>query len=442
MTSVLRESFLNYSTGSPRAVSLALWLVTFIFIFGWKVTYFADLIFIVSLALSGLLLFRMSDALKMEVILILGALVILAMYAFAIILINNTGEWILVLRTVRAGVNFAGALSLVFLYLDRYGENFALIICRDIFTALVVHGLIMAGMQWSVSFRRVVFSLVHTLDYVNKTAGIEEGIRIPGLTYGLSVTSVVQSFGLFIVPYLWSERTFGRFRNTIIPVGTLILIFSILISAKSAFVVFFPLVVIMGGAYFLAQDHFPVKKLAGLILGVSVTFGALLALTVLLKGGVINAPDWLPDNTRSSLWVFWDVSQIFLNPTTQYQMAQWLKMFFLPDGVWHTIFGNGNFGRGDAGYIQSDIGYVRTIFALGIVGQLLMLMPMVVGVFAAWRIRKCAPWIAALTITFIAAGVGMNFKEVALLTRNQWSIQAMFICICLIHEWQKNETRS
>src|SRR5690606_21460770 len=64
-------------------------------------------------------------------------------------------------------------------------------------------------------------------------------------------------------------------------------------------------------------------------------------------------------------------------------------MYFLPQDNRHLYFGDGNFGRDDnLPYVDSDIGYIRTIYGVGIIGTIVMFMPLFYVLFLALKNYK------------------------------------------------------
>lgn len=59
-----------------------------------------------------------------------------------------------------------------------------------------------------------------------------------------------------------------------------------------------------------------------------------------------------------------------------------------------------------------------------------MLIPYLLGFVAAVQVRHWDYYIASATMFIFFATFILNFKEVALLTRNQWSVQALLLCSC------------
>lgn len=426
---------------APNLVAIVLWSTSFLFVFGWKVTRLADLIFFVSLLLSATLVFRRSEVLDRMVILIIAPIAALTVYAAAITFLHGMVDAQIALRSLRALVNFLGAFALVLLYKAHYREAAVCALFRHLFLLLTAHAALMLAMNQFEPFRETVYGLTHAHDYVNLQENFLKGFRVTGLTYGLALTSVVQSFGILLIPALLSMRAFGRLTYPVLAGGVVLLVVSMMLSGLSGFILlfgFFPLVLVIRLG---SLDKRSRPKTVWVLMAVfaaatlpvlAVFYVAPLALVASYK---------VPEELRIAVLHIYSLKQIILDPLNFYKISHLLEMYFLPEDTATLIFGSSNFGRGAAGYIPSDVGYVRSVFGVGIVGTLLMAAPLIAGIATAWCIRRRAPWLAALTITFLLAGLIMHFKEVALMTRNLWSLQSLLLgaCLLLTRNWQLQE---
>lgn len=100
------------------------------------------------------------------------------------------------------------------------------------------------------------------------------------------------------------------------------------------------------------------------------------------------------------------------------------SMFFLPEHDAGILFGTSNAGRGDnLPYIPSDVGYVRTIFAVGIVGTIILYVPVVYLLIYGWRRRKSHSGFALAVIACVVLIV--NVKELHLGVRSGTAIMSL-----------------
>ena len=102
------------------------------------------------------------------------------------------------------------------------------------------------------------------------------------------------------------------------------------------------------------------------------------------------------------------------------------SMVVLPDTWQRTIFGNGDYGQLANTYIESDIGYIRMIFGIGVAGSILgmlsVLYPVAVALrrlkgFAAAGIQPLGDPLRRLTILVVLFGLLAHWKIFYLQTR-------------------------
>ena len=98
----------------------------------------------------------------------------------------------------------------------------------------------------------------------------------------------------------------------------------------------------------------------------------------------------------------------------------------------------GNYCRTDYFYLLSDVGWIKSIYAIGIIGLAFMLQPFLWGINTAFKQRAILGELAITAILIFASSILLNCKELSLLTRNQWTIQAILISI-LYFESSKKE---
>lgn len=397
--------------------------ITFLFIFGWKITELADLILLTSLALIAFSFFRghvIADRVSLRVTAVLG---VLSIYSLLIVLVNGLLDTQIALRSLRALINFLGALSLTGIYFARSRDGFFGLIVRDIYLALVAHAGLMLAMFFSGTCRRMIYQLTSAADYVNLSSPFLDGFRITGLTYGLSQTSVLQLIGLLLLPLVLESCPRPWFRLFLLA-GAPLLFLSILISGRSGLMLgllFLPVVAV--GQIFAARNSAPTRiiaRLAGTVCLVTLLLASLYAVSGLLpqkfvayslpQAGEVFAALQLDGPTIAN------ISEMFVMP------GSWTAMFF----------GSSNLGRGSLENIPSDIGWIKTMFAIGLTGTLLTLAPYLFALRAAWQARLNAPFTSiVVTLIFLSALI-LNCKELALLTRNQWSVHALLLtALCL-----------
>ncbi|PKL49121.1 MAG: hypothetical protein CVV42_07235 [Candidatus Riflebacteria bacterium HGW-Riflebacteria-2] len=397
---------------------------TFLFIFGWKVTPIADIILFTSVLLivySFLRGYAYADRVSIQIIICLG---LLSIYSMVIVIAHGVFEVQIALRSIRALINFLAAMSLAGIYYDRFGKSYFARIIRDIYLALVAHACIMLAMFYSTPFRELIYQVTSAHDYVNIASPFLDGLRICGITYGLSQTSVLQMLGLLMLPVVARGcQSFAGLLTAIM--GAPLLVLSILISGRSGLMMglFFIPVYLLGLLLLKASTQSP-AKIAGNLLAnmLGLFFIGLL---------VWSSIDFLPE--KFSVYSLNHAQEIFLAMRLSGTTVDTLSgMFFLPDSWLELVFGSSNLNNGGFEMVFSDVGWVKTIFAVGLVGSILMIIPYILALKQAWRCRFFSQETAVMSFLVFLSALLLHGKEMALLTRNQWSVQALLLsAICI-----------
>lgn len=405
---------------------MILFCITFLFVFGWKITAFVDVIPVLSATLACYAFVALGAYFPRSVLHIALALCALSAYALLIVTINGAMDMQIALRSIRATINFMGGAALVALYFRAHGESFVQKICLHLYGVLVLHAILMIAMYLYEPLRLHVYALASTYSYVNLNYPFIAGLRTPGLTYGLSQTSVLQMCGLMLFPVVvryWAHTTP---RLVLACAGVPTVVVSIFLSGRSGLLLgIFLVPMFLWLAYRFTWVH----------------AGKQIILTSILLAAIgYLMPSYMPPSfERYNLAQAHEVIEVFSEwgqtPTTKNLAG----MYFLPSDVYTFLFGSSNLGRGSLEYIPSDAGYVRILFAIGVPGSLLMLVPFAYGMWRALSISDRI--LGGVTFVILLASIALNFKELALLTRNMWSLQSMLLCACFFSIWNHKELR-
>jgi hypothetical protein len=399
--------------------SLLAGTTTFIFIFGWKINSVADLILIVSLLLIFLGFWRgtlLTHRLINQTIAVLG---LLCIYTLAICLINGIFDTQIALRSLRALLNLLGGICLVNLYHAWNPQAYAERLYRDIYLSLVTHAALMIGMYLNHNLREAVYEITDAAAYVNLSSPFLEGYRIAGLTYGLSQTSVLQMLGLLLAP-LVIRNAAGNVARLIYLAGVPLLLISIMICGRSGLLLALLLSpVVLAALFKSAVVGSPTRSL--------INFAGIAAAITVSTGLLLTMISFFPGQFSYSLH---QAGEIFLALELKGPGVEVLApMFFLPDSWPEFVFGSSNLGRGNLEYIPSDIGWVKTIFATGLTGTVLMLVPFIIGMRAALLAARTDLYMGVAGFCVFLSALLLNTKELALLTRNQWSVQVLILAL-------------
>ncbi len=412
--------------------SLLTGIVTFIFIFGWKITPLVDLIFLTSLALVFISFVRGCVFLERTSSRVLCCMGMLSLYSLAIVLYNGLLDTQIAMRSIRSLINFLGAVSLVSIYWHSSSGDFFCRLLRDIYLSLSVHAVIMVAMFVNNDLRLMVYNMTSAFTYVNLSSSILDGYRICGLTYGLSQTSVLQLLGLIILPLL-IQKSENFYARAIYILSAPLLVISIFISGRSGLMIglLFSPVLIFSSIFLTWRIFTPSAFFTRLV--------AVISLILFLTGFSILAFRLLPE--KFAVYSLGQAREIFQaimlqGPTIDYMST----MLLVPDSWFELFFGSSNLGRGSLENIPSDIGWVKMLFSLGLSGSVLMIAPYLIALKTSFQFRKNDRLTAVTVFLVFLAAVILNSKELALLTRNQWSVQAILLLAMVFEMQKKSET--
>lgn len=404
-----------------------LFIVTFFLIFGWKINLYLDISAITACALSIQYLFLHKEQyhnLKNPNII---ALFLLSLYSLIIVLSTGITDIFPISRAIRALIMLIASFSLYSLYQKHYRHPITKI-CEHIYLSIFAHSILMIIMYCSDSFRLFVYSFTHSSDYVNLFSPYLQGYRICGLTYGLSQTSVLQMFSLVLIPVIYKKITNKNLKNILILSIAPIVISSMLSGRSGLFFSIFLLplylfLIIKNSNYNLNNQLAFLRKTLLVIISIIILFA------ISFK--------YLPSKFHSyTLATSQEIFAVFQNKSKT--LNDVLDMYFLPNNLTATIFGLGNYGRTPTFYLPSDAGWIKSIFAIGIIGNIFMLFPFIWGISQAFMLKDKLKEISFAVIIIFLATIMLNCKELALLTRNQWTIQAIFLVILSNTKYKKD----
>lgn len=211
----------------------------------------------------------------------------------------------------------------------------------------------------------------------------------------------------FIVHYHFRGRVFGILAEAIVKVTMVLAIFLL---ARSGIVLLVAGVILNFGLSLLrawrSGDRSSLRILP-----------SELVFPMLSACGVATLFLTLPEEARQ--WAFEFITDDFelTTPRSAERIAE--GMFFYPQSITDLIFGTGGFGRFEGGpYIASDVGYVRVLFAVGIVGSLAFWLPLgLLFIAASIRFSRDGSMEARLTSIFTGLCILANFKELFFFSR-------------------------
>ena len=401
---------------------LLLFAALFLFIFGWRVGS-VDLTVAVATLLATYVFGVQRQVVERRTMGLLLLCLLVVVDAATISALAGGVDAFAAARSMRAVVIVFGGAALAMLYWRSFGPYLLEAATRHVFAAVVLHGVIMLGMYASPTLRSFVLAMCGTLQYLNNPESVVLGLRIPGLTYGLGTTSVLQMFALLLVPAVW-ESTVNPLHRLALLLGSVIVLASAALAGRTGIVLglfLFPVV-----AAFSMRGATPRTVASGVAAFFAATFTVALAFFAFM-GSDLQQTQQLKF-TASHLNEIWSL----LNAGESGTASALGRMVFFPDDPFVLLFGASNSGRGTGMYIPSDIGFVLGIFSVGLLGTILSVLPYLYGCLVAGRAIPALGTIGAAVAAILIMGILAHFKQVALYTRQLWSVEVFLLCTLLL----------
>ncbi len=388
------------------------------FIFGWKIYAIFDLIFIVSFILLCISVFIYRQSLPIDLLAVLGLLGMICIYTLLVHIIYSANGAQMVLRSIRVFINFAGAISLVNLMRHFYRGDYLKYLVFFMYFSIVLHSAIVILMFYSDGIREFVYYLVNTRSIVNITSSFIHGFRVPGLTYALSQLSVLTMFAFLLSPIvklLW--QTTDNVKTVVLASSNFLVFISLFMTGRTGII----LSIILLPIYWLMLYR---SKLAVIKVKLVLFFcmGMICSLIALSALSEFNIKEFVKDfdNVYYAIEHSEEVIELFSNYGSTYSTRIIASMYFFPESDIHLLFGS-------AKSVSSDVGFVKSIYAIGLIGTLLMLVVPFYGVFKVFFLPREIKWLKSIILIVTAAILILNFKELSVMTRNIWSVHALLL---------------
>lgn len=340
---------------------------------------------------------------------------------------------------------FSGSLSLFASYsIVRYFSNKIQIenskfLIRSIYISGLIHAIIMILAFFITPFRNLLYTIVPLGD---KGEGfVETMIRSPGLTTGGGdALSVIQSISLMFGIYYFIEirKRSTIYRSLAYLLSFIILLLSILLSARTGLILFIIYLILL----FLYKLVKGIAKKT-----IDSTFLSKILFTLVVFSIVVPIGyNYLMNSEYSrfakrafELYInYVESGELGTSSTNSLQ-----EMYFVPKETSHLLFGNGNFGRDEElPIIPSDVGYVRMMFGVGIIGAIIMLLPLFYTIGVALKKYRLNKHLTKLTILVIFVILVTNIKVFHYFEFRE-SFKVLFLLISSITSLKINQnTRS
>ncbi len=282
---------------------------------------------------------------------------------------------------------FTGTLSVFAAYpivkiLSKYAIDNDVFIIRGVYLAGLAHAFIMVLAFFWAPFRNVLYTVIPLGE--SGEDFVEYMIRSPGLTTGGGdALSVIQCLALIFGIYYLTEvkKKVGLLYLLKHLLCFMLLFLSILLSARTGLVIIFAylawLILFRIWRFFLAQR-------------ISRSFVSKILIILLVSSICISAGFNFLMNSEYSRFAN-RAFELFINyvetGSISSSSSEALQdMYILPQNNTQLLFGDGNFGRNEKlPYVSSDIGYVRIIYGVGLVGCLVLFLPLFYSCYIAIR---------------------------------------------------------
>lgn len=397
-------------------------IVIFIYIFGWILFGGIDLITIISIYFS---VFIIKKGIIPTVLKRFLFFICLYLLYISFVIFFNSYELNIYLRVLRTLITFTGGIGIIkWMSLKKTLE--LIDILKYIYISLLLHALIMIIMYISLPFRSFIYDIAGTLNIVNNTYGILAGYRVPGLTYGLSQTSVVQGWGIILSIYFLNSDKCNFKEKFIVLISLPLLIFSIFISGRTGIITtLFASIIIIFISFYNKQSLLKNRIKSIIAMVIVSAFIIIYISNLFIRDFGTNDNLSFTINHVSEAFQFIDKGESTTIETVE-------DMYFLPKDEKTLFFGKGTFDR-QLLKIRTDVGYVRVLFHSGLLGSLLYYLPFLYCMYCILR-TKAHKSTKVLALLIFISTIVLHGKEMAIYTRTQWSIQVLILMGLLIIE--------
>lgn len=293
--------------------------------------------------------------------------ILLLLYSTTVILVAKNHDLTFVYIAIRWIFYTLSAYILVCVYQAHYRDHFINVIIKHILIATLVNAIFTIMTMINSDFQQLAFLY---LNYEEQEAWINKGHRTVDLTMGGGAqASLVFAMG-FILCFLYTLTSLNPMMWVL---ASLSILGAILFTGRSGqLAVALGLLLIFFRYQLLTKGNIfknPIAKVIGLY-GIAIA----ICFSILIPALLTNADSREKLEEKFLPWAM-EVVQIFDSESEGSATIEKIseRMYFLPDDMSQTIFGDGNAGRQELlPYVASDVGYVRSIHAVGIIGTIML----------------------------------------------------------------------
>lgn len=337
----------------------------------------------------------------------------------------------IVLKPIRILTTLIGGFCLIYTIFHKYPKKYLLLILKLIFFSIVLNGIIMILQFHNPEFKEFIYSYTFTgeirstFDYDFRMGGLS------GATGG-AVLSVVQSVGIVISPFFFKTLP-NKFLKYFYVLCAFSIFYSILICGRSG--IWSTFIFTLVSYFFIDSSSFFIKSIKFLRILLFV-FLFVMALLFYIEKMEDNNPIFFALNRSLDTFLNFKESGNFEDNTVNtlgghIQLPTDLKTFFLGDTE---AIVNTQFDR----KLDSDIGYIRNVWGLGIFGTIIYILPMLVFIRLSYKYFSSSNSSKLLLLLSIITCV-FHAKEVFIYTRMLFSVYSLILALFYLEVYSKKK---
>lgn len=342
-------------------------------------------------------------------------------YAFLIVGLNNFQDTTGLELIFKTYLYLFGSYFVITLYDYKYSQEGAEKLLKHIYYSGILNAILTLLIYFNNSFRNYMISILNYSSTQQRWA--IEGRRVFDISMGggssaSTVFSIIFVIGIYVL--------FTNKEKIINVIGLTVILGSIIVTGRSGL-----FIIILGAPIYLSlitkkkfkKSFVGFTNIKRIILIISIL---ILLIVLTFQNDTLNK---LNDSTiRWAFESFYNLGKgAGLSSASMNRVFD--SMYFLPSEVMHLFFGNSNFGRSDSGlaYISSDVGYIRTIFGMGIIGLVVMYLPyLFILKYSFFRKNKIHNSLLLYNVVIIFV---INFKELHYMPRGGGSLLLLLLSI-------------
>ncbi|MCT2134613.1 hypothetical protein M3E13_01680 [Oceanobacillus kimchii] len=418
-----------------RSSKVIMFLLLFCFIFGPRFK-LLDILLITSvfLCISGLFIIILKRNIKKEIIIFSIIVFSSLFYTLIITSVYNFQDLTTIELIIKNLLYLYSAYFIVCIYKYIYKGNSDVNLNYHIFIIGVINAGFSILVFLSDGFRE---QMLQILNYTNEDRRIVGDRSFDMSMGGNAIGSIV--FSIIFIQGLYLKK---KKDSIIINVGLMLIFIATLFTARTGLMIIILSIIIYWVSFILSG-----KKLFSInVKKFIITILTLIIVVIFIFLFNSQASESTSQQLEQELipWAFELYYSYMENGELNTNSTDIIfnRMYFLPETTKDLIFGTSNMGRStNLSYIPSDVGYVRLIFAVGIIGLVLIILPYIymfyIGITDRHKNISSRMLIITLLVVFIS-----NFKELVFLPRGGASILFIFFIASFLINQDKVQKQS